>query len=92
MNVFESVPYKSVEVDIGGFAYDGSEESLLMNQAHFSSWCIVSAPLIAENNLTNMSSDILNIFTNKANILIIYIDINQNYLDNGGDVITEFNI
>ena len=76
-----------MEVDIGDFVYDGSKKSLLMNQAHFSLWCIVSAPLIAGNNLTNMSNDVLDILTNKD-----AIDINQNYLNNGGDVITEFNI
>jgi len=76
-----------LEVDIGEFLYDGTTKSLLMNQAHFSLWCIASAPLIAGNNLTNMSSDILSVLTNKD-----AIDINQNYLNNGGDVITEFNI
>eukprot|EP01084_Bolivina_argentea_P083287 150815_1 len=50
-----------LEVDIGAFKYDKSNKSLLMNQAHFSLWCIVSAPLIAGNNLTSMSDEILNV-------------------------------
>ena len=58
-----------------------------MNQAHFSLWCIVLAPLIAGNNLTNTSNDILDLLTNKD-----AIDVNQNYLNHGGDEITEFNI
>eukprot|EP01084_Bolivina_argentea_P317454 550398_1 len=76
-----------LEVDIGDFSDDGTTKSLLMNQAHFSLWSIVSAPLILGNDLKNMSKKILDIITNKY-----AIDINQNYLNNAGDVITEFNI
>ena len=57
-----------------------------MNRAHFSLWCITSAPLIAGNNLINMTDNILNILTNKY-----AIEINQNYLNNAGDIIDAFN-
>eukprot|EP01084_Bolivina_argentea_P205656 351297_1 len=80
-----------LEIDIGEFNYsekqNPSERILIMNQAHFSLWCIVSAPLIAGNDLRNMKKEILDILTNKY-----AIEVNQNYLNNGGDVITEFNI
>ena len=35
-----------------------------MNEAHFSLWSIVSAPLILGNDLANMSADILALVTN----------------------------
>ena len=57
----------------------------MMNQAHFSLWCIISAPLITGMSLTNMSQDILDIIVN-----VDAVAVNQNYLNNAGDVITEF--
>lgn len=59
---------------------------LNINRAHFSLWCIASAPLIAGNNLGNMTDNIKNILINKN-----AIDINQNYLNNAGDIIEAFN-
>ena len=56
------------------------------NRAFFSLWCVVSAPLILSNNLENMTDNILNIITNKD-----AIEINQNYLNNAGDVVQAFN-
>ncbi len=80
-----------LEIDIGEFNYsekpNPSERILIMNQAHFSLWCIVSAPLILGNDLRNMRQEILDLVTNKD-----AIEINQNYAGNGGDLITEFNI
>ena len=56
-----------------------------MNQAHFSLWCIISAPLITGMSLKNISQDILDVIVN-----VDAIAVNQNYLNNAGDVITEF--
>ena len=39
-------------------------------RTHFALWCIVKAPLILGNDLTNMSSDIFNIISNKALIAV----------------------
>ena len=39
-------------------------------QTHFSMWCIVSAPLIAGNDLSTMSEDIVKILTNKEMIAV----------------------
>jgi alpha-galactosidase len=38
--------------------------------AHFSFWCLLAAPLIAGNDLKNMSDDIKNILTNKEAIAV----------------------
>ena len=62
------------------------QKMININRAHFSLWCIVSAPLLASNNLHNMTTNILNIFINKH-----AIEINQNYLNNAGDVVQAFN-
>jgi len=35
------------------------------NRAHFSMWCMLTAPLIAGNDLINMSKETLEILTNK---------------------------
>eukprot|EP00052_Salpingoeca_macrocollata_P019114 m.157890 g.157890 ORF g.157890 m.157890 type:complete len:97 (-) comp20867_c0_seq3:51-341(-) len=35
-----------LEVDIGAFSFDGSQQSLDENTAHFTLWCITSSPLI----------------------------------------------
>ena len=56
------------------------------NEAHFSLWCITSAPLIAGNDVINMTDNIKNILINKN-----AIEINQNYLNNAGDIIQAFN-
>ena len=40
------------------------------DQAHFSLWCMVSAPLIAGNDLTNMSAQTLSILTNAELIAV----------------------
>ncbi len=40
------------------------------NRAHFSLWCMMAAPLMAGNDLRNMSPDILKILTNKIAISI----------------------
>ena len=73
-----------LEIDIGEFSYSDKQNPqqriLRMNQAHFSMWCIVSAPLILGNDLRNISQAILELVTNKA-----AIEVNQNYLNNGGD-------
>ena len=39
-------------------------------RAHFSFWCLLSAPLIAGNDLRNMSSDIKEILTNKEMLAV----------------------
>ena len=49
-------------------------------RTHFALWCIVKAPLILGNDLTNMSSDILNIISNKA-----LIAVNQDSLGKQGE-------
>ena len=78
-----------LEIDIGNFDYTNSQKKsnkiLLMNKAHFSLWSILSAPLIVGMDLRNISNEIFNIITNKN-----AIDINQNYLNNAGDIIIEF--
>jgi alpha-galactosidase len=40
------------------------------SRAHFSLWCILTAPLMAGNDIRNMSSDIRDILTNKEVIAI----------------------
>lgn len=44
--------------------------SILESKAHFSLWCMIAAPLIASNDLRNMSDETLKIFTNKDAISI----------------------
>jgi alpha-galactosidase len=39
-------------------------------QAHFTMWCIMAAPLIAGNDLRNMTQDTINILTNKEAIAV----------------------
>jgi len=73
-------------LEVGNGDFTSSDiQSLLRAQAHFSLWCIVSSPLIAGNDLLNMTTAITNVLTNKY-----AIEINQNYLNNGGDIITAF--
>jgi alpha-galactosidase len=48
----------------------GNGMSLNEDRAHFSMWCMLAAPLIAGNDLTKMSDDVKNIFTNKDVIAI----------------------
>ena len=71
------------------FVDDATEESLNRNRAHFSLWCIVSAPLLMGNDLMNMTKNILDVFTN-----IDAININQGYNtklnDGGGDLVIEY--
>ena len=87
-----------MEIDIGSFEYStfhptgsGSAEQrahrLLMNEAHFAIWSILSAPLIVGMDLRNVSTEIVDLVTNE-----LAVAVNQNYLDHGGDVITEFDI
>lgn len=78
-----------LEVDIGAFRFTGDNSSsrLRMNEAHFSLWCIISAPLFACNDLRSMANEILGILTN-----VYALAVNQNYVYNAGDVITEFNL
>ncbi|XP_062510850.1 alpha-galactosidase A-like isoform X2 [Corticium candelabrum] len=52
------------------------------NKAHFSLWCVTSSPLIAGNDLRNMSNATKAILTNKAAIAI-----NQEYAGNSGDLL-----
>lgn len=40
------------------------------DRAHFSMWCMLSAPLIAGNDLRNMSESVTNILTNKKVIAV----------------------
>jgi alpha-galactosidase len=44
--------------------------NLLEYQTHFSMWCMVAAPLIAGNDLRDMSDEIIQILTNKEVIAI----------------------
>ncbi|MGC8824327.1 MAG: glycoside hydrolase family 27 protein [Bacteroidales bacterium] len=53
----------------------GNRLSVNENRAHFSLWCMMAAPLIAGNDLRNMSKEIQEILTNKE-----MIDINQDTL------------
>ena len=39
--------------------------TLAESRSHFGLWCFIKAPLILGNNLTNMTSDILSIISNK---------------------------
>ena len=87
-----------MEIDIGSLAYstyhptgtDGVAQRahrLEMNRAHFAMWSILSAPLIVGMDLRIVSPDIVALITNKMAVAV-----NQNYLNHGGDVITEFEI
>lgn len=77
-----------LEVGVGEFEWNAKEEtrSRNMNQAHFSMWCITSAPLIAGNDVRSMPPQILSILTNSEAIAV-----NQQYAGNAGDLITNFN-
>ena len=44
--------------------------SLTESKAHFSLWCMLAAPLMAGNDVRNMSADVKNILTNKEVIAI----------------------
>ncbi|MCJ7802218.1 MAG: glycoside hydrolase family 27 protein [Candidatus Marinimicrobia bacterium] len=48
----------------------GNGMTVSEDRAHFSMWCMLSAPLIAGNNLTKMASETLDILTNKDAIKI----------------------
>ena len=84
-----------MEIDIGEFAYSNYNPSnatlkelrLKKNQAHFALWSILSVPLIVGMDLRVVDDDIISLITNKY-----AVGVNQNYLNHGGDVITEFNI
>ena len=84
-----------MEIDIGDFSYSTFNTSnkelkqhrLMINEAHFAIWSILSAPMIIGMDLRVISDDILDLLMND-----IAVGVNQNYLNNGGDVITEFNI
>eukprot|EP01084_Bolivina_argentea_P083289 150818_1 len=68
--------------------FEGIESKIDINRAHFSLWCISSAPLIAGNDLVNMTKITLDILMNKD-----AIDIDQDYnnvYNNSGDIITYF--
>eukprot|EP01084_Bolivina_argentea_P083291 150820_1 len=71
------------------FIDDGTSASFERNKAHMSLWCIVSAPLLAGNNLNNMTKHVLDVLTN-----IDAININQGYNmkinDGGGDLVIEY--
>lgn len=53
----------------------GNGMSVNEDRAHFSMWCMLAAPLIAGNDLSNMSKETIEILTNKE-----VIDINQDSL------------
>jgi len=84
-----------MEIDIGQFSYSNYHPSnatvralrLQMNEAHFAIWSILSAPMIVGMDLRVIDDDIVKLITNKDAVAV-----NQNYLNHGGDVITEFNI
>jgi alpha-galactosidase len=57
----------------------GEKMSLPEYRTHFSMWCMVAAPLIAGNDLTNMKPEIIDILTNKE-----IIAINQDVLGKQG--------
>eukprot|EP01084_Bolivina_argentea_P317453 550393_1 len=78
-----------LEVDVGNFHYNSgaSVQRLMMNQAHFGLWCIMSSPLLFSINISTMAVEIYNVLTNKY-----ALNVSQNYLDNGGDEILQFNI
>ncbi|MGD0572767.1 MAG: glycoside hydrolase family 27 protein [Sedimentisphaerales bacterium] len=44
--------------------------SIAESRAHFSLWCVIAAPLMAGNDVRNMSNDICDILTNKEVIAI----------------------
>ena len=66
---------------------DNDTVRIKQNEAHFGLWSIMSSPMIIGLNVTSISKVVYNIITNKY-----AIDINQNYLNNGGDEIIYFNI
>ncbi|MGE5361018.1 MAG: glycoside hydrolase family 27 protein, partial [Bacteroidales bacterium] len=53
-----------------GVTLDGRGLTLPENRAHFSTWCIIAAPLMAGNDIRNMPPDIRDILTNKEVIAI----------------------
>ncbi|XP_065834040.1 uncharacterized protein [Oscarella lobularis] len=54
------------------------------NRAHFSLWCVTSAPLIAGNDVRNMTKEVRDILTNKY-----AIQVNQEYAGNAGDRVSQ---
>lgn len=56
------------------------------NVAHFSMWAMMAAPLLAGNDVRNMSAEVLGILTNKA-----VIAVNQDSLGKQGYKISEVN-
>ena len=48
----------------------GNGMSINEDRAHFSMWCMLAAPLIAGNDLRNMTKDVLDILTNKEVIAV----------------------
>ncbi len=47
--------------------------TLAESRSHFTLWCILAAPLMAGNDVQNMSEEIRNILTNKE-VIAIYQD------------------
>eukprot|EP01060_Flectonema_neradi_P037935 TRINITY_DN779_c5_g1_i1.p1 TRINITY_DN779_c5_g1~~TRINITY_DN779_c5_g1_i1.p1 ORF type:complete len:404 (+),score=84.65 TRINITY_DN779_c5_g1_i1:68-1279(+) len=69
-----------LEMGLGEFEYKG-RESLPINQAHFSLWCVTSSPLLASVDFTKpVDPALVSVFTNKEAIAV-----NQQYLSNAGD-------
>eukprot|EP01084_Bolivina_argentea_P103179 184842_1 len=78
-----------MEIDIEKLKIRNENDTvrILQNEAHMGLWSIMSSPMIIGMNISNLSSTVFNIISNKY-----AIDINQNYLNNGGDEIIYFNI
>ena len=78
-----------MEIDIEKLKIRSENDTVRIkqNQAHFGLWSIMSSPMVIGMNVTNLSKTVYDIITNKY-----AIDVNQNYLSNGGDEILYFNI
>eukprot|EP01083_Nonionella_stella_P306323 1072415_1 len=78
-----------LEIDIRGMSIRNENDTVRIrqNEAHFGLWSIMSSPLILGMNISNLSKTVMGIISNKH-----AIDVNQNYLNHGGDEILYFNI
>ena len=78
-----------MEIDIEQFRIRNENDTVRIrqNQAHFGLWCIMSSPMLIGMDLNNLTKTVYDIITNKD-----AINVNQNYLSNGGDEILYFNI
>ena len=55
---------------VPGWSFNGSKQTVSWNRAHFSAWCVTSAPLVLGLDLTKLSDELVEIISNDEAINI----------------------